>query len=44
VYYERKYNTVDNHLRKMVSTKQLEREKGDNGKYVYWNPCMLRSK
>jgi hypothetical protein len=42
IHWERNYNTIDHHLRKMVSTKQLEREKGSEGKYVYWNPCMLR--
>ena len=42
VHYERQYNTVDYHLRKMVNTKELEREKNDSGKYVYWNPCMLK--
>ena len=44
VHYERKYNTVDHHLRKMVSTKELQREKNEKGKYVYWNPCMLKGK
>jgi hypothetical protein len=44
VHYERAYNTIDHHLRKMISTKELEREKNDNGKYVYWNPCMLKNK
>lgn len=37
----RTYGTVNKHLRKMFRLKQLNREKGYNGSYVYWNPAMI---
>ena len=37
----RSYGIVSKHLRKMCYLKQLDREKNDAGKYVYYNPCIV---
>lgn len=39
--YERKYGTINRHLRKMCDLQQLARDKTARGEYTYWNPCMV---
>ena len=42
---ERKYGTVEKHLKKMVNVShQLTREKDSRGVYVYWNPRTIEDK
>jgi len=42
IHYKREYRTINRHLRKMFSTRQLERRKMPNNEYVYWNSCMAK--